>query len=323
MRSLTEIARTMIAPRAQGLLTFLSVLPLILGLGASLSSGQQQGQQTFASPGEAVEALTAAAKAGNTDALMQIFGPEGKEVLSSGDEVADKNNRDQYIQRYDQMHRLVTEPDGTVTLYIGADNWPLPIPLVKKDNVWYFDTVAGKQEILYRRIGRNELATIDVCGALVAAQKQYASEPHDGEPAGQYAKKLASDPGKHNGLFWKAAAGEPQSPIGPLIADAVSAGYSKKQGGPTPFHGYIYKHLDSQGKDAPGGAKDYIVDGKKTGGFATVAYPAEYRNSGVMTFIVNQDGIVYQKDLGPETARIAAAMTQFDPDNTWQEVPED
>jgi len=322
MRNLMNRARTMIAAPTRGSLTFLSVLTLSFGLALSPAAGQQPGQQTFASPGEAVEAMTAAAKAHNQDALMQIFGPDGREVLSSGDEVADKNNRDQYIQRYDQMHRLVKEPDGTVTLYIGADNWPLPIPLVKKDNAWYFDTLAGKQEILYRRIGKNELATIDVCRAVVAAQIQYASEPHDGEPAGQYAQKLRSDPGKQNGLYWKAAAGEPQSPIGPLIADATAAGYTRKQG-PTPFHGYIFKHLDSQGKDAPGGAKEYVVNGKKTGGFAFVAYPAEYRNSGVMTFIANQGGIVYEKDLGPDTARIAAAMTQFDPDPSWQEVGED
>jgi len=320
MGSRMEKSRAVIGVPARGSLMFLSVLTLSLGLIARPPTGQQTGQQTFASPGEAVEAMTAAAKAHDRDALMHIFGPEGKEVLSSGDEVADKNNRERYIQRYEEMHRLVKEPDGTVTLYLGADNWPFPIPLVNKDNVWYFDTVAGKQEILFRRIGKNERATIDTCRAVVAAQIEYASEPHDGEAAGQYAQKLASDPGKHNGLYWKAAAGEPQSPIGPLIADAVSAGYGKKQGGPTPFHGYIFKHLDSQGKDASGGAKDYVVDGKKTGGFAFVAYPAEYRNSGVMTFIANQDGTVYQKDLGPDTARVAAAMTQFNPDKSWQPV---
>ena len=327
MRNLTGTSKTMIARRVRGLLIFSGLLTLAFGLLASPLAAQQAGQRTFPSPGEAVEALVAAAKAGDMNALLQIFGPEGKELLSSGDEVADKNSRNNVIQRYEQMHRLVIEPDNTVTVYMGAENWPFPIPLVNKNNAWYFDTPAGKQEVLYRRIGRNELETIEVCRAWVDAQKQYESETHDGETVKQYAQKLVSDTGKHNGLYWKAAAGEPQSPIGPLIADAAAAGYTRiaqgaqrKQGGPKPFHGYIYKHLNSQGKDAPGGAKDYIVDGKMTGGFGMLAYPAEYRNSGVVTFIVNQDGIVYQKDLGPDTAKIAASMTQYNPDNSWQKA---
>jgi hypothetical protein len=318
MRNLMNGTRLMIGAPARGSLMFLSVLALTLGLGTSPAAGQQPGQQTFASPGEAVEAMITAAKAGDTDALLHIFGSNSKEVLSSGDPVADKNHRVADLARYDQMHRLVKEPDGTVTLYMGAENWPFPIPLVQKNNAWYFDTAAGKEEILFRRIGRNELATIDACRAMADAQKQYASEPHDGEPAGEYALKLVSDPGKHNGLYWKAAADEPQSPIGPLVVQAMSEGYGGK--GPTPFHGYIYKRLDGQGPDAPGGAKEYIVNGKKTGGFAFLAYPAEYRNSGVMTFIVNQDGIVYQKDLGPETAKTAKSMTEFSPDKSWQPV---
>jgi hypothetical protein len=285
-------------------------------------AGQQSGQKTFASPGEAAQAMIAAAKADNTDALLQIFGPEGKELISSGDDVADKNSRNNTAQRYEQLHRLVREPDDTVTVYMGAENWPFPIPLVKKGNAWYFDTPAGKQEVLYRRIGKNELTTMDVLHAIVDAQKQYQSATHDGETVKQYAVKIVSDPGKHNGLYWKVAAGEPESPIGPLIADAVSAGYTKKQGGPTPFHGYIYKHLNSQGSAAAGGAKEFMADGKMTGGFGVLAYPAEYRNSGVMTFMVNQDGIVYQKDLGPDTAKIAAAMTQYNPDPSWQKEEE-
>jgi hypothetical protein len=262
--------------------------------------------------------MISAAKAGDTDTLAHIFGPDAKEVLSSGDPVADKNTRDRDVARYDEMHRLIKEPDGTVTLYMGAENWPFPIPLVQKDNAWYFDTTAGKEEILFRRIGRNELATIGVCRTLVDAQKEYAGKAHDDEPAGEYAQKLVSDTGKHNGLYWKVAAGEPQSPIGPLIAQAVSEGYGGK--GPKPFHGYFYKRLEGQGPDAPGGAKQYIVEGKKTGGFATLAYPAEYRNSGVMTFIFSQDGTVYQKDLGPDTAKIIQSMTQFNPDQSWQPV---
>jgi Protein of unknown function (DUF2950) len=313
----------LMANALRGLLQFSGLLTLAVGLMTIPSAGQEPGQKTFASPGEAVEATIAAAKAGNTDALLQIFGPDGgKELISSGDPVADKNAWENAVRKYEQMHRLVREPDDTVTAYLGAENWPFPIPLVKKGNVWYFDTAAGKQEVLYRRIGRNELATIDVCHAIVDAQKEYESQTHDGDTVKQYAPKIVSDAGKHNGLYWKVAAGEPQSPIGPLVAEAAAAGYTRKQGGggPTPFHGYIYKHLNSQGPAAPGGAKDYLVDGKMTGGFAILAYPAEYRNSGVMTFMVNQDGIVYQKDFGPDTAKIAASMTQYNPDSSWQKA---
>ena len=320
MRNPMDPSKTVIANRVRGLLLVSGLLMLAFGLLASPSAGQQTGQKTFASPGDAAQAMIAAAKTGDMDTLLQIFGPEGKTLLSSGDAVADKTGRNNVIQRYEQMHRLVIEPDNTVTVYMGAENWPFPIPLVKKGDVWYFDTPAGKQEVLYRRIGQNELETIDVCRAVVDAQKQYASETHDGDTAKQYAAKLVSDPGKHNGLFWKVAAGEPQSPIGPLIAEAAAAGYTRKQSGPTPFHGYIYKQLNSQGKDAPGGAKDYVVDGKMTDGFGILAYPAEYRNSGVMTFMVNQDGIVYQRDLGPDTAKIAASMTQYNPDSSWQQA---
>jgi hypothetical protein len=314
------MSKTRIAKRVQGLLGLAGLLALTFGLLASPAAAQQQGQETFASPGEATQAMIAATKAGNTDALLQIFGPDGKELIFSGDPVADKNSREHVVQKYEQMHRLVREPDDTVAAYMGAENWPFPIPLVKKGNAWYFDTAAGKQEVLYRRIGRNELDTMDVLNALVDGQKEYSSQAHDGDTTKHYALKIVSDPGKHNGLYWKAAAGEPQSPIGPLIADAVAAGYTKREGGPTPFHGYIYRHLDGQGKDAPGGAKSYMVDGKATGGFALLAYPVEYRNSGVMTFIVDQDGIVYQKDLGPETAKIAASMTQYNPDSSWQKA---
>jgi hypothetical protein len=320
MRGIMSTPKTRVVNRVPGWVGHAGLLALTFGLLATSSAGQQAGQKTFASPGEAAEAMIAAAKSGNMDALLQIFGPEGKELLSSGDEVADKNGRNNIIQKYEQMHRLVREPDDTVSLYLGAENWPFAIPLLKKGNLWYFDTPAGKQEVLYRRIGKNELDTMDVLHAIVDGQKLYQSETHDGETVKQYAVKIVSDPGKHNGLYWKVAAGEPQSPIGPLVADAVSAGYTRKQGGPTPFHGYIYKHLSSQGPAAPGGAKDYMVDGKMTGGFAVLAYPAEYRNSGVMTFMVNQDGTVYQKDLGPDTAKIAATMTSYNPDSSWQKA---
>jgi hypothetical protein len=280
-------------------------------------AAQNTAQKTFASPGEAVQAMYSAAKTNDTAALIQIFGPSAKDVLSSGDPVADKNDRQKAVEKYEQMHRLVTEPDKTTKLYLGAENWPFPIPLVEKNGVWFFDTEAGKKEIFYRRIGRNEYATIEALDALVAAEKEYASVPRDNSSVKQYAQKLLSDEGMHNGLFWRTEKGEPQSPIGPLIAAAAAQGYSKAKEGPTPFHGYLYRLLQSQGNNAPGGAMSYMSDGKMTRGFAIVAYPAKYRNSGVMTFIVNQDGQVYQKDLGPRTATIVGAMTQYDPDKTW------
>jgi hypothetical protein len=215
------------------------------------------------------------------------------------------------------MHRLVKEPDGTVTLYIGPHNWPTPIPLVNKGHSWYFDTEAGKKEILYRRIGRNELSAIRVCQELVAAQKEYSAQHKE------YAQKIFSDEGQHDGLYWKAAAGEPQSPIGPLVAAAVAKGFSKSlEGPPTPYRGYYFHILVRQGKNGPGGAKSYIVNGKMTEGFAFVAYPAEYRSSGVMTFIVDQDGVVYEKDLGKKTEVVAKALTEYNPNPTWKKAEE-
>jgi hypothetical protein len=247
MREIMSTSKTIIMKRVQGLLGSACFVTLTFALLTSPSAGQQPGQKTFASPGEAAEAMIAAAKAGSTDALLQIFGPEGKELISSGDDVADKNGRNNIVQKYEQMHRLVREPDDTVSVYMGAENWPFPIPLVKKGKAWYFDTPAGKQEVLYRRIGKNELATIDVLHAIVDAQKQYQSETHDGDTVKQYAVKIVSDPGQHNGLYWKVAAGEPQSPIGPLIADAVSAGYTRKQ---KRFHALPRIHL--QAPEQPG-----------------------------------------------------------------------
>jgi Protein of unknown function (DUF2950) len=280
---------------------------------AVYSAAQQQGQKTFASAADASAALMAAAKDNDQTALLAILGPAGKDIISSGDPTQDRERRANIAQKYAQMHRLMKEPDGTTTLYLGAENWPLPIPLVHKGQVWYFDTEDGKKEILYRRVGENELSTIRSCQGLVAAQKEYyASQNH------VYAGQIFSDEGKQNGLYWKAAEGDAESPIGPLVAAAVAEGYDKgRNGPPTPYHGYLYHVLTSQGASAPGGAKSYIVDGKMTGGFAFVAYPAMYRSSGVMTFIVGPNGIVYRKDLGKETETIGKAMKTFNPDPTW------
>src|ERR1700686_5129967 len=260
------------------------------------SIAQQQGQKTFSSPDEASNAFANAAQNNDEKEMLNILGPDEKQIVSSGDETEDVQNRANFVARYQEMHRLVKEPDGTIVLYIGAKNWPTPIPLVKKGSSWYFDTDAGKKEILFRRIGRNEISTIRVCQELVAAEKEYYSIHHE------YAQKIFSDEGQHSGLYWKAADGEPQSPIGPLVASAVAEGYAKsRDGAQTPYRGYYYHILTRQGRNSPGGPKSYIVEGKMTEGFAFVAYPAEYRSSGVMTFIVNEDGVEYQKDLGRKT----------------------
>jgi len=276
---------------------------------------QQRGQKTFSSAEEASKALVTAAENNDEKAMLEILGPDGKDIVSSGDTVEDAEDRANFARRYEQMHRLVKEPDGTTTLYIGAENWPTPIPLVSKGNAWYFDTDAGKKEILYRRVGRNEMSAIRVCEELVAAQKEYYAQQN------QYAQKIYSDNGQRNGLYWKAAAGEPESPIGPLVAAAVAEGYAgARETAPIPYRGYHYHILTRQGKNAPGGAKNYIVNGKMVEGFAFVAYPAQYRSSGVMTFVVDQDGVVHEKDLGKKTEVLAKAMKEFNPDSTWQKV---
>jgi hypothetical protein len=285
------------------------------------AAAQQPGQKTFPSAAEACKALVAAVQASDQTALLSILGPEGKEIISSGDPIEDKNNRAEFVQKYQQMHRLVAEPDGTTTLYIGAENWPTPIPLIHKGDLWYFDTATGKQEILYRRIGRNELAVIQVCRELVDAEKEYYALPHDGEATRQYAQKFSSDPGKHNGLYWEPVSAEAESPIGPLVAAAADEGDTKGPSHlPQPFQGYYFRLLTGQGANAPGGAHSYIVEGKMTGGFAFLAYPAAYRTSGVMTFMVDQDGIVYEKNLGPRTSEIVKTLTQYERDATWRKA---
>ncbi len=289
---------------------------LVTGSFLTPSLAQQPGQKTFSSPEDASSALVAATQSNDEKAMLEILGPDGKEIVSSGDDTEDAQSRASFVEKYGEMHRLVKEPDGTTVLYIGARNWPTPIPLLDKGGSWYFDTQAGKQEILYRRIGRNELSAIRVCQELVAAQKEFRSTHGD-----QYAREIFSEPGQQNGLYWKAADGEPESPIGPLVAAAVAGGYTKTQeGAPTPYLGYYYRIVTRQGKHSPGGSKNYMVDGKLTGGFAFVAYPAEYRSSGVKTFMVGADGVVYEKDLGPKTNAVAGTMKEYSPNSGWQEA---
>jgi hypothetical protein len=272
--------------------------------------------QTFASPEAAGKALAEAVKLQNQDTLLAIFGPGSKELIYSGDAVEDKASFEGFVQAYGVMNRWRTLPDGSELLLLGADNQAFPIPLKKNAaGQWYFDTAAGKQEILARRIGHDEIAAIDVCAVLADAQAEYFSQKHDGVK--QYAQKFISDPGKQNGLYWESPEGQPRSPVGPLVAFATDEGYSVKAGAHQAFHGYYFRRLDKQGPGAKGGAKDYIVNGKMTGGFAYVAYPATYNDSGVMTFIVDQDRVVYQKNLGKGTADLAKAMTEFNPDKSW------
>jgi hypothetical protein len=307
-------------PRRVMFSTWLLLLALVISL-ASCHKSDKSSVGVYASPDDAGNALLAAAKSGDQNALLAIFGPDSKELISSGDPVQDKNVTKAFVAGYGAMHRWRKMPDGSQILLIGADNFPFPIPLKKNgDGQWFFDTAAGKDEVLSRRIGRNELAVIDVCGAVADAQAEYYAHPHDGQSAKQYAAKFISDPGKQNGLYWKSPDGQPQSPLGPLAAFATSEGYSAKPEGHTAFHGYYFHMLKGQSDKTPGGAKEYEVNRKMTGGFAFLAYPAEYGNSGVMTFMINQDGVLLQKDLGKTTTETATAMSEFDPDPGWKIV---
>ena len=302
------------------LLVALSILFLLfLVFSAKPTTAQQPGQQTFTSTQDAAHALFVASQSEVGQNLLNVLGAAGKDIVSSGDDVEDLDARVSFVVKYQEMHRFVTEPNGNVTLIVGAENWPFPIPLVNKNGVWYFDTQAGKNEILFRRIGKNEMAAIQACRDLVDAQKQYfARAPHGF--ANEYAQKLVSDKQRHNGLYWDEAVDQYASPLNPLIASAYGKGPNDETGEQYPFNGYFFRILTSQGPHAPDGNKNYVVDGKMTAGFAFVAYPAEYRSSGVKTFIVNASGIVYEKDLGPNTTKLAEAMTAYDPDSTWRKV---
>ena len=292
---------------------FLAAAVVVLSAAGTLADAGEQ--RSFASAEEAVNAFVAAERAHDTKELMEIFGPDAKELISSGDPVSDKQRRERFVSRFDRKNSLIKEGDRMV-LTIGEQDWPFPIPLAKRGDRWFFDTKAGKDEIVNRRIGRNELNTIQTMLAIVDAEREYALEFHE------YAEKFGSDPGKKNGLFWETKEGEAPSPLGELVADARAEGYTKRgsKDKPIPYHGYYFRMLKKQGQHAPEGAFDYVVGGRQIGGFAVVAYPAEYGNSGVMTFIVNHEGVVYQKDLGKETAKTAKAMTAYDPNESWKKT---
>jgi hypothetical protein len=301
-------------------LTRLLLLSVIVSL-AACNKSDKPSVRVFASPDDAGNGLLQAAKSGDQNALVAVFGPDSKELISSGDAVQDKATLDKFVTEYGVMNRWRKMPDGSQILLIGADNFPFPIPLKKNDGgQWVFDTAAGKNEVLSRRVGRNELAVIDICGALADAQAEYFSQRHADGSTKQYAMKFISDPGKQNGLYWSSPEGQPQSPLGPMAAFATSEGYNAKPDAHTAFHGYYFRMLKGQSDKAPGGAMDYVADGKDVRGFAFVAYPAQYGNSGVMTFIIDQDGVLLQKDLGKTTIETASAMSEFDPDASWKPV---
>jgi hypothetical protein len=298
-----------------------AVATLIIVLSVPLQSyAAQARQKTFASPEEAVKALIDAAKAGNQEELNAIFGPAAKELLSSGDAIEDKATRERFVKAYDAKNALIRDGDAKAVLQIGTEEWPFPIPIVKKGQQWSFDTKKGKEELINRRIGRNELNTVQTCLAYVDAQREYAAKDRDGDGLFEYAQKFVSTPGTKDGLYWEAKPGEEESPFGDLFARATGEGYKKTSNKPIPYHGYFFKVLKAQGKNAPGGAYDYVVKGRMIGGFGMVAYPAQYGVSGVMTFVVNHDGIVYEKNLGKDTAKIAQAIKLFNPDKTWRKM---
>jgi len=293
-------------------------------LAVAVAAAQTATQRTFAAPEDAVKALADAVRAGNVDGVLAIFGTDGKELAASSDPATARMNRQVFAVAFREQWHLEDTTPTRKTLVVGNEDWPFPVPLVKGKDGWRFDTEAGKEEVLARRIGRNELEAIATCRAYVTAQQRYAQQGHDGKPAGVHATKLKSDPGKENGLYWPTARGQKRSPLGDLVAQAEGEG--RTFGGaehpqPTGFHGYYFKILTGQGAKAAGGAKSYLVKGEMSGGFALVAWPAQYDATGVMTFVVNQDGTVHERDLGPQTDATARKMTIYNPDASWRKIP--
>jgi DUF2950 family protein len=281
-------------------------------------SSLAQAQQRFSTPEAAVDALAKAARSGDGKTIVTILGPGSEDLVSSGDPVADANRRQEYLAAYDAGHRIVTEAGKGATLIVGPNDWPFPIPMVQRDGQWIFDVAAGREEILARRIGENELSTMKALLAYYDAQNDYADMFKSKSGQAVYAQRVVSSPGKKDGLYWPTSGNEQPSPLGEAVAAATQRGY--RPGAGEPFFGYYYKVLTRQGPAAPGGAIDYIAKGDMIGGFAAVAYPAEYGNSGIMTFMINHNGDIYEKDLGEGTARIASRITSFNPDDTWRKV---
>jgi hypothetical protein len=296
----------------------MALVALVLCIAAPAAMARPPAQQSFESPEAGVNALVDAVKSNDQKLLRSILGPRSRKLVSSGDAVADAQNRQAFIKAYNEASKVVLEGDARAKLMIGHDEWPLPVPLVKTGGRWRFDSTQGEREILARRIGANELAAIQVCLAIVDAEHEYVAQQGPGDGVPHYADRFVSTPGNHDGLYWEAQANESPSPLGPLLAAAASDGYANSGLAPlAPYHGYYYRILTSQGANAPGGAYNYVVKGRMIGGFAVLAYPARYGASGVTSFIVNHDGVVYEKDLGRRTKELAAQLTSFDPDATW------
>ncbi|CAN0029359.1 unnamed protein product [Phaeothamnion confervicola] len=289
---------------------------LILSLGMAV--GAETSQAAFDSPKQALHALASAVKSNDTGKVLSVLGPDAKDIVSTGDPVADKQGRQRFVDAYNRHRSLMLQSNGSVVVHLGAENWPFPIPIVKEGSKWHFDTTVGHQEVLNRRIGANELNAIKVCQAYVDAQREYYSEPRGEEGVIEYAGKIVSDTGKRNGLYWRVAAGEPVSPMGPLIATAEAEGYQPGKKTGHGYHGYRFHILSAQGPNAPGGAYSYVINGHMVAGFAMIAYPLEYGKTGEMTYIVNQNGVVYQKDLGDKTEDLAKAIQAYDPDSSWK-----
>jgi Protein of unknown function (DUF2950) len=320
-----ELLRNRASLRLRSLMLVVSAATLFSIWGCGSGNGNkvqpsevQTAPKTFASPDDAGKGLFEAAKSGDQESIRAIFGAGSKDLISTGNAADDKAALAGFAQAYQVMNRWRKLGDGSEILLVGADNQAFPIPLKNSGSQWYFDVAAGKEELIARRIGRDEIIAIDVCGALAEAQQQYFAQKHGGVK--QYAQKFISDAGQQNGLYWQSPQGSPRSPIGPLVAFASEEGITLTPDVAKPFYGYYFHRLDSQGSAAKGGAKPYVVNGKATAGFAYIAYPAKYDDSGVQTFIVNQDGVIYAKNLGKDTANLAKSLTEFNPDATWTKV---
>ncbi|MEN6438633.1 MAG: DUF2950 domain-containing protein [Syntrophobacter sp.] len=280
---------------------------------------KKSGQEAFSSPEEACTAFFQAVKDKDRNKLLAVLGADARDLIESGDPVADAEGVNLVTRLYEEKIQILKSGDRKAVITVGSDNWPFPLPVVERNGKWRFDTKAGRQEVLDRRIGKNELSTIQVCRGYVAAQREYAAQPHDASGLLAYAQKFFSEPGKQDGLYWQVKEGEPPSPVGIFMAAAYKEGY-REGNKPSPYHGYFFRILKAQGKNAPGGAYDYVANGRMIGGFALIAYPAKYGVSGIMTFIVNQNGEVYERNLGPKTELVAQAIKLFDPDKSWRQV---
>lgn len=302
-----------------------TTLGAMLAIGLSLLSAataraEASGPRVFATPDEAARVLIDTVKANDLESLVALFGPAGRDLVDTSDAATGRRNREVFAAAVSEGWRWGDIGPARKELILGNEAWPFPVPLVKGSAGWSFDAAAGREEVLNRRIGRNELAVIRILEQYVAAQRAYAATGHDGKPSGRYARQFGSDPGRQNGLYWPARGGEPRSPLGVLVAQASEQGYRRHGAGPSPFHGYYFRILESQGKAAKGGAAEYVVDGEMTGGFALLAWPVYYDASGVMSFLVNQDGVGYEKDLGPDTPTAVKGITRYEPDGTWRPV---